>query len=98
MSLRFHPRVQLDINEVLSCYAERSLTAPDRFWDDLQTRFREIEKQPHRFGFIDEQRGLRRVRLRKFPYLILYYQSAGGVKVTCVKHEKRHPGFGISRL
>ena len=97
MNLRFHPLVQRDINEVLDYYAERSLTAPDRFWEDLHTRFREISEQPQHFSFIHQERGLRRVRLRKFPYLILYYQTAGGIKVTCVKHERRHPSFGIAR-
>lgn len=98
MNLRFHPLVQRDINEVLDYYAERSSSAPGRFWNDLHTRFREISEQPQRFGYIHEARGLRRVRLRKFPHLILYYHDAKGIKVTCVKHEKRHPRFGISRL
>ena len=97
MNLRFHPLVQRDINEVLDYYAERSLTAPDRFWEDLFTRFHEISEQPQHFNFIHQERGLRRVRLRKFPYLILYYQTAGGIKVTCVKHGRRHPSFGITR-
>jgi plasmid stabilization system protein ParE len=97
MSLRFHPRVQHDINEVLDYYADRSLTAADRFWDDLHLRFREIEQQPRRFPFLHQPRGLRRAQLSRFPYLIVYYESPGGVKITCVKHEKRHPAFGMSR-
>ena len=97
MNLRFHPGVQGDINEVMGYYAERSSTAAERFWDDLHTRFREIGERPQRFGFAREQRGLRGVRLRKFPYWIIYYQSAAGIKVTCVKHVKRHPSFGMQR-
>lgn len=38
MSLRFHPAVQNDINEVFGCYSERSATVADRFWDALQKR------------------------------------------------------------
>ena len=97
MNLRFHPRVQHDINEVLDYYSERSLNAADRFWDDLHQRFRDIAEHPQHFGFINATRGLRRVRLRKFPYLVILYESAHGVKVTCVKHEKRHPLFGLKR-
>lgn len=97
MRLRFHRAVQRDINDVLDYYAERSITAADRFWDDLQQRFQEIAENPEQFGFIHEARGLRRVRLRKFPYLVLYYRAAGVVKVTCVKHEKRHPLVGMMR-
>ncbi len=97
MSLRFHPAVQHDINEVLGYYSERSPTAADRFWDALQERFDEIAGNPDQFGFIHQARGLRRVRLRKFPYLVIYYQTDTGVKITCVKHEKRHPLRGLFR-
>lgn len=97
MNLRFHRAVQSDLNEVLDYYAERSLTAPDRFWEDVHQRFKEIAENPEQFGFIHPARGLRRVRLRQFPYVILYYVSNHGVRVTCVKHEKRHPLVGLMR-
>lgn len=97
MSLCFHPAVQHDINEVLGYYSERSSKAADGFWDALQERFDDIAANPDQFGFIQQARGLRRVRLQKFPYLAIYYQSAAGVKITCVKHEKRHPLQGLFR-
>jgi len=97
MSLRFHPGVQRDINEVLDYYSERSVTAADRFWDELHECFRDITENPKHFSFINPTRGLRRIRLRKFPYLVIFYESANEVKVTCVKHEKRHPLFGMKR-
>jgi len=97
MSLRFHPAVQRDLNEVLDYYSERSLTAADRFWDALHERFAEIAENPNRFGFIHQARSLRRVRLHNFPYLIIYYQTRDGVKITCVKHKKRHPLRGMQR-
>ena len=97
MTLRPHRAVQRDINEVLDYYAECSITAADRFWEDLHQRFREVAENPEQFGFIHKERGLRRVRLRKFPYLVLYYQGGSTVKITCVKHEKRHPLLGLRR-
>jgi len=97
MSLRFHPAVQHDINEVLTYYSERSPTTAERFWKALHERFGEIAENPGQFAFINEARSLRRARLRKFPYLITYYQTSHGVKITCVKHEKRHPLRGQLR-
>ncbi|MEO0016821.1 MAG: hypothetical protein RLZZ522_104 [Verrucomicrobiota bacterium] len=97
MKLRFHPAVQRDLNEVLDYYEERSDTVADRFWKELQDRLTEIECDPERFGFIDLGRGLRRARLRHFPHLIIFYQSGNTVKVTCVKHERRHPLRGLGR-
>lgn len=97
MSLRFHPRVQHDINEVLDYYGDKSLTAADRFWDDLHLRFQEIEQHPGRFPYLHPARGLRRAKLSRFPYLIVCYEGLSGIKIICVKHEKRHPAFGMSR-
>jgi toxin ParE1/3/4 len=97
MKLRFHPAVQRDLNDVLDYYAERSETVADRFWKELHDRLAEIERNPRRFGFIDLGRGLRRARLRNFPHLIIFYLSGDTVKVTCVKHERRHPLRGLGR-
>jgi plasmid stabilization system protein ParE len=97
MNLAFHRLVQRDINDVLSYYSERSTLAADRFWAALEERFQEISVSPERFGYLDERRGLRRVLLRRFPYLIVYYLSPTGIKVTCVKHKKRHPLVGLLR-
>ncbi len=97
MKLCFHPRVQKDLDEVLNYYSERSLTAADRFWDELHDSFKAIGEQPRHFPYINEQRGLRRARLHHFPYLIIFYATGESVKITCVKHEKRHPIFGITR-
>jgi plasmid stabilization system protein ParE len=62
MSLRFHPAVQHDINEVLTYYSERSPTTAERFWKALHERFGEIAENPAQFAFINEARGLRRAR------------------------------------
>ena len=98
MKLRFHPLVQRDIDEALSYYEERSTKAAERFWKALDTRLHEIALSPKRFGFIDEKRRMRRVALREFPYLIIYYESSKGTKITCVKHEKRHPVSRVAAL
>ena len=81
MNLSFHPAVQQDINEVLNHYAERSETAADRFWEAFHSRLQQIAANPTLFGFINEKRGLRRVKLAKFPYLVIYYQTATGVRI-----------------
>ena len=98
MTLVFHASVQKDIDEVLAFYSERTLTAADRFWDDLNQRLQEIRDHPTQFGFIGSRRRLRRARLRKFPYQVLYKETGDEVWVACVRHEKRHPSYGMYRL
>lgn len=40
---------------------------------------------------------MRRASLRKFPYLILYKIRPDTIRVSVVKHEKRHPKYGLWR-
>jgi hypothetical protein len=38
------------------------------------------------------------VKLKRFPYDVLFeIRSAEEVRVLCVRHEKRHPHFGLGR-
>jgi hypothetical protein len=39
----------------------------------------------------------RRAKLPDFPYLIIYRLIPGGARITVVKHEKRHPSYGMKR-
>ena len=39
----------------------------------------------------------RRVRLSRFPYLIVYRSESASVRVTLLKHERRHPLYGLQR-
>lgn len=97
MSLTYHPWVQRDINEALDYYAENAPASVDEFWCELNVRINEIRENPQRFGFYRKSGHLRRAKLRKFPYLVLFYRGSRGLRVTCVKHVKRHPSFGILR-
>jgi len=41
---------------------------------------------------------IRRALMKRFPYVILFRVIADDcVRITVVKHEKRHPAFGIAR-
>ena len=40
----------------------------------------------------------RRSLMKRFPYLILFRVVNGEViRITVIKHERRHPAFGVNR-
>ncbi len=39
----------------------------------------------------------RRIRLENFPYVVVYREKTAVVRVTLLKHERRHPRFGMDR-
>jgi len=43
-------------------------------------------------------RDIRRVLMRRFPYVIYFrILNDNAIRITVVKHEKRHPAYGLNR-
>ncbi|MBN8418892.1 MAG: type II toxin-antitoxin system RelE/ParE family toxin [Verrucomicrobia bacterium] len=98
MNLTFHPAVERDVKAILAYYTkEGGERLADRFFSELQARFVEIAAHPTRFPYYLGNGFLRRATLHKFPHLILYRVMPDGVRVSVVKHEKRHPNYGLWR-
>lgn len=89
--LRFHPRVVSDLKDAIAWYEERSLGLGDRFRAAVDVRFDEILGAPERFAFAFADADFRFVRLRRFPYLLLYRVVADTVFVLGVFHSASDP-------
>jgi plasmid stabilization system protein ParE len=95
MRLSFHPLVQKDINAILRYYDEISAKLGDRFFAELNAGFDSLLSNPER-GHPAEI-GLRRHNLNSFPFHFLYRILSDRIRVTVVRHHKRHPQFGVRR-
>ncbi len=95
--LSYHARVQQEVNEAVRWYDEQRETLGDDFFAKLSETLRQIAAHPERFSFWMDSRKVRRVKLKRFPYHVLFEIRTDGVRVLCVRHEKRHPGFGLGR-
>jgi plasmid stabilization system protein ParE len=98
MKLEFHPAVQKDFVQARDYYqTEGGPHLADRFEREFQACLAVIQAAPSRFPFYLGSAVFRRIRLRNFPYLIIYREKADAVRVTVLKHEKRDPRFAMSR-
>ena len=98
MTLEFHPAVQRDINEALDYYeAEGGLHLADRFEAEFRICIAAVKVGPTRFPFYQRSNSYRRIRLKSFPFLIIYRETTIGIRVILLKHERRHPRFGMER-
>jgi len=50
---------------------------------------------PHRFRSVKP--GFHRANLKRFPYHFIYRDLSQRIRVTLVRHHRRHPEFGIER-
>jgi hypothetical protein len=41
--------------------------------------------------------GFRRANLKRFPYHFIYRELVDGIRVTLVRHHRRHPSIGTER-
>ncbi len=99
MTLEFHPAVQRDFNQALAYYeAEGGVHLADRFEAEFRTCIAAVKAGPTPFPFYQTNDRFRRVHLQSFPFLIVYREDSTSVRVILLKHERRHPRFGMARL
>ncbi len=98
MTLSFHPKVQADFNTAIAYYeAEGGPHLADRLEAELRLLFAAIKAGPARFPFYQQGHVFRRARLKDFPCLVLYRETAGGIRITVLRHKRRHPLHGLDR-
>lgn len=92
----YHRLIRRDLQSALDYYeAEGTAKLADRFFADVEATIRSIEQNPLGHHFSDG--GLRRASLSSFPYHILYEAEPETIWIAVLRHDRRHPGFGLRR-
>ena len=94
MEVNFHPLVKRDMAEALRYYDGVSTRlAEDR--EEVLVIIAEAAANPLRFHLAGQD--FRRANLRRFPYHILYEIRTDVLFVMHIRHNKRHPQYGMER-
>ncbi|MCW5549323.1 MAG: type II toxin-antitoxin system RelE/ParE family toxin [Opitutaceae bacterium] len=98
MKLEFHPAVQHDFNAAVDYYETAGgPNLADRFEAEFRACLESIRVNHRSFAFYQGSQVFRRIRLQGFPFVIIYRETSAGIRVTLLKHERRHPLFGLHR-
>lgn len=81
--------------EALHHYDEVSRRLGDDFQKELRRVTALAAAHPGRFYLLKP--GFHRADLKRFPYHLVYRELPGGIRVTLVRHHRRHPNFGMNR-
>jgi plasmid stabilization system protein ParE len=73
-----------------------SVRAVEMFLDELDRAIERIGNHPGQFP--EYAFGTRRMMLQKFPYLVVFRETAVGVEVIAVAHGRRRPGYWRDRV
>lgn len=90
-----HPELAADIRDVAIHYADLSERVLASFWAELDLILASIERNPRSHHF--DACGLRRANLQKFPYHLLYEVDDDIIFLAVLRHDRRHPSFGLNR-
>jgi toxin ParE1/3/4 len=97
MKLTFHRLVQREVNEAVRWYEEAQAGLGDDFFAKLTAVLDVIAARPESHGFWLGSVTIRRAKLKRFPYAVLYEIRPDRVRILCVRHDKRHPAYGLGR-
>ncbi len=96
MRIEYHPALEKELQQVRDYYESKSIGLGADFVDEFERQVLKIATMPERWMIVHSD--LRRSLMKRFPYVIFFrVPESDVVRVTVVKHEKRHPRYGIRR-
>lgn len=97
MSYQFHPEAEAEHLETVSYYEDRQPGLGASYLAEFEFALEQVCEAPNRYP-IERKPDIRRIRLRRFPFTILFRESEGTVQVLAVAHHRRRPLYWLSRL
>lgn len=98
MQVIYHRWVQKDLSAAISYYdSEGGTKLGDRFFEEAEATAAKVIENPRRFHFVEEGDIRRRASLRSFPYHWIFEEKPSLLKFLVLRHDKRHPSFGLRR-
>ena len=96
MRIEYHPDLERELIEVRDYYNAQSYGLGAEFINEFERQILLIAAMPERWMLVREN--IRRSLMKRFPYVILFRVINKDVlRVTVLKHERRHPGYGTYR-
>lgn len=96
MEVIYHRLIVRDLRVALSYYeSEGGTKLADRFFAEVEECVAKIISRPTAQHFSDG--GYRRKTLHSFPYHILYDVDSLGIWIGILRHDRRHPSYGLRR-
>jgi plasmid stabilization system protein ParE len=96
MSVRLLESAQVELDDAIAWYALQAPGLGDAFLIETLKTLKLIEQYPKAWHPLTQQ--VRRCRLRRFPYSVIYAQEGSELLVLAVAHQHRKPGYWRTRL
>lgn len=96
MSYQFHPAAEAEHLETVAYYESKQPGLGASYLAEFETAMEQACAAPRRYP-IERQPDIRRIRLKQFPFMVLYREVHGMVQVLAVAHYRRRPDYWLGR-
>ena len=96
MNVIYHPAIEHELRQIIDFYEDRSPGLGIQFLDEFEKQILRIASMPTRWLIVEAD--IRRSLMKRFPYVIYFrVLNEDLLRVTVVKHQRRHPNYGLKR-
>jgi plasmid stabilization system protein ParE len=92
----FHEAAEEDLGAALDWYRARSEHAATHFLDEIGHVIERVRQSAQQFPHIVGT--ARRALLNRFPFALIFRETAGGLEVLAIAHARRRPGYWRNRV
>ena len=96
MSYFFHPAAESEHLESVAYFESRRTGLGASYLAEFEVLMEAVCKAPHRYP-IEVKPDIRRSRMKRFPFTVLYREKSGSIQVLAVAHNRRRPNYWLGR-
>jgi toxin ParE1/3/4 len=97
MNYEFHPAAEAEHLESVAYYESRRPGLGASYLGEFEKIMGLVCESPQRYP-IDKKPDIRRIRMKRFPFTILYRVASETIQVLAVAHHRRRPQYWLGRL
>jgi plasmid stabilization system protein ParE len=99
--IRLEDEASAELNEAARWYEQRQAGLGRRYLHAVDTTFKQIARMPQAGSTIPgvpADLGVRRAPVKQFPYVVAYLETNHAIRILAIVHERRRPGYWLTRL
>jgi hypothetical protein len=97
MSYGFHPAAEAEHLESVAFFESKRPGLGASYLAEFERIMRTVCEAPPRFP-VEKQPDVRLVRMKRFPFAVLFREASGSVQVLADAHSRRRPQYWLGRL
>ncbi len=90
-SLKIQTEALLEIQEAFEWYEEQKAGLGFLLIEEIENCYERLTEQPSYYGFLNSR--FRRIKLSRFPYMLIFEIEENTVIINSIFHVKRKPKF-----